>query len=268
MDTSSHLRRAHASDRWVAGAGVRCCAGCRLRLRRHDLRRDAGRRCTRFGNGDGLSRRSGPAGRIAEDHARAIRRQRAAQATDVGEDVKRMYGVAKPYRIGSGDILNRGVGPPGPRAHRGIAHDRRHQRLAREQRLQRQCGWPDPFKVGGLTEYERLTKALAKFEAPKLTVRIQSTAMAASTSMAQSARPACRRSTTFRWPRGHDRRRWFFCHGCRPFDGFHFARWRDLRRQPAAHDARRRRTSCWARKRPRARLQPRRRPEGVSPPAR
>jgi polysaccharide export outer membrane protein len=47
-----------------------------------------------------------PPGALKNITPELIRQQRAAQATDVGEDVKRLFGVAKPYQIGTGDVLN------------------------------------------------------------------------------------------------------------------------------------------------------------------
>jgi polysaccharide biosynthesis/export protein len=47
-----------------------------------------------------------PPGALKSITPELIRQQRAAQPTDVGEDVKRLFGVAKPYQIGPGDVLN------------------------------------------------------------------------------------------------------------------------------------------------------------------
>ena len=47
-----------------------------------------------------------PPGALRSITPELIRQQRAAQATDVGQDVKRLFGVAKPYLIGPGDVLN------------------------------------------------------------------------------------------------------------------------------------------------------------------
>ncbi|MDL9998100.1 polysaccharide biosynthesis/export family protein [Variovorax sp. J22P240] len=127
-----------------------------------------------------------PAGALQKITPELIRRQRAAQATDVGEDVKRLYGVAKPYRIGSGDILNIVVwdhpdlvlAPAGSLTTDATSGSPVSNGYNVSADGLIQFPYVGPFKVGGLTEYEvreRLAKALAKFfEAPKLTVRIQS----------------------------------------------------------------------------------------------
>ena len=47
-----------------------------------------------------------PPGALQSITPQLIRRQRAANAGEVGVEVKRLFGVPQPYRIGSGDILN------------------------------------------------------------------------------------------------------------------------------------------------------------------
>ena len=127
-----------------------------------------------------------PAGALQKITPDLIRKQRAAQATDVGADVKRLYGVPKPYRIGSGDILNIVVwdhpdlvlAPAGSLTTDATSGSPVSNGYNVSADGLIQFPYVGSFKVGGLTEYEvrdRLTKALAKyFEEPKLTVRIQS----------------------------------------------------------------------------------------------
>ena len=193
-----------------------------------------------------------PPGALQKITPELIRRQRAAQATDVGEDVKRLYGVAKPYRIGSGDILNIVVwdhpdlvlAPAGSLTTDATSGSPVSNGYNVSADGLIQFPYVGPFKVGGLTEYEvreRLTKALAKFfEAPKLTVRIQSyrngrvyvdgavrtPGLQAVNDIPMTLPEAINRAGGFaRMPIAR----------CVPF-----ARWRDLRRQhAAAHDARR-----------------------------
>ena len=47
-----------------------------------------------------------PPGALQSISPELIRTQRAAQARDVGEEVKRLFGTPTQYRIGPGDILN------------------------------------------------------------------------------------------------------------------------------------------------------------------
>jgi polysaccharide export outer membrane protein len=47
-----------------------------------------------------------PPGALTDITAELIQHQRETQAIVVGADIKRLFGVAKPYRIGPGDILN------------------------------------------------------------------------------------------------------------------------------------------------------------------
>lgn len=47
-----------------------------------------------------------PPGALQSITPELVRRQRAASADEFGTDVRRLFGEPKPYRIGSGDILN------------------------------------------------------------------------------------------------------------------------------------------------------------------
>ena len=125
-----------------------------------------------------------PPGALQPITPELIRRHRAAQATEVGADVKRLFGVAKPYRIGSGDILNIVVwdhpdlmlAPAG-----SVTTDVSGSPVSNGYNVSPdgliQFPYVGTFKVAGLTEYEvreRLTTRLAKyFNEPKVTVRIQ-----------------------------------------------------------------------------------------------
>ena len=127
-----------------------------------------------------------PPGALQSITPELIRRQRAAQATDVGDDVKRLFGVAQPYRIGSGDILNIVVwdhpdlvlAPAGSLTTDAISGSPVSNGYNVSPDGLIQFPYVGNFKVGGLTEYEvrdRLTARLAKyFNEPKITVRIQS----------------------------------------------------------------------------------------------
>ncbi|MCY7370661.1 MAG: polysaccharide biosynthesis/export family protein [Polaromonas sp.] len=126
-----------------------------------------------------------PPGALRSITPELIRQQRAAQATDVGQDVKRLFGVAKPYLIGSGDVLNivvwdhpeLNIVPAG-----GLATDAgslsgvgNGYNVSPNGLVQ--FPYVGNLKVGGLNEYEvrdQLTTRLAKFfKDPQVTVRIQ-----------------------------------------------------------------------------------------------
>ncbi|VTU40976.1 polysaccharide export protein Wza [Variovorax sp. PBS-H4] len=128
-----------------------------------------------------------PPGALQSITSELIRSQRAAQANVVvGSDVKRLFGVAQPYRIGSGDILNIVVwdhpdlvlAPAGSLTTDAITGSpvSNGYNVGADGTIQ--FPYVGSFKVAGLTESEvrdRLVARLAKyFSEPKVTVRIQS----------------------------------------------------------------------------------------------
>jgi polysaccharide export outer membrane protein len=129
---------------------------------------------------------SPPPGALQSITSDLIRGQRAAQVTVVGPDVRRLFGVAQPYRVGSGDILNVVVwdhpdlvlAPAGSLTTDVIAGSpvSNGYNVGTDGTIQ--FPYVGSFKVAGLTETEvrdRLITRLAKyFSEPKITVRIQS----------------------------------------------------------------------------------------------
>ena len=128
-----------------------------------------------------------PPGALLSITPELIRQQRAAQATDVGQDVKRLFGVAKPYQIGPGDVLNivvwdhpeLAIAPAGASL---VADASSLSPVGNGYNVSPggliQFPYVGNLKIGGLTEYEArdlLTTRLAKyFKEPQVTVRIQS----------------------------------------------------------------------------------------------
>lgn len=124
---------------------------------------------------DGQGGRAGsdkpPAGILLPITPALIRMQRGQPAADVGQDVKRLFGVAKPYTIGPGDVLNIVVWD----------HPELSQvagggfSVSRDGAIQ--FPFVGEFKIGGLTESQaraELAARLAKFiKNPEVTVRIQ-----------------------------------------------------------------------------------------------
>ena len=136
---------------------------------------------------EGASADAPPPGALLSITPELIRQQRAAQATDVGQDVKRLFGVAKPYLIGPGDVLNivvwdhpeLAIAPAGTSLTAdatslspvGNGYNVSPSGLV-------QFPFVGNLTLGGLTEYEArdlLSTRLAKFfKNPQVTVRIQS----------------------------------------------------------------------------------------------
>ncbi|WP_309683203.1 polysaccharide biosynthesis/export family protein [Polaromonas sp.] len=104
-----------------------------------------------------------------------IRLQRAQPATDVGQDVKRLFGVARPYTIGPGDLLNIVVWDHpelslAPAGDVGSGHNVSADGLI-------QFPFIGRIKLGGLTESQARDELVAKLgkyiKNPEITVRIQ-----------------------------------------------------------------------------------------------
>lgn len=127
-----------------------------------------------------------PSGALRSITPELIRMQRAAQVTDVGQNVKLLFGEAKPYLIGPSDVLNivvwgrpeLAIAPAG-----GLATDfGSPSNVGNGYNVSPsgliQFPYVGSLKLAGLTEYEardRLITLLAKyFEDPQVTVRIQS----------------------------------------------------------------------------------------------
>lgn len=136
---------------------------------------------------DSASADAPPPGALLSITPELIRQQRAAQATDVGQDVKRLFGVAKPYLIGPGDVLNIVVWD-----HPELAIVPAGASLTADATSLSPVGngynvspaglvqfpFVGNLTLGGLTEYEArdlLTTRLSRFfKNPQVTVRIQS----------------------------------------------------------------------------------------------
>ena len=115
-----------------------------------------------------------------------IRQQRAGRATDVGDEVKRLFGTSSQYRVGPGDILNivvwdhpaLALAPAGSITTDATSGSPVSNGYNVSQDGLIQFPYVGSFKAGGLTEYEvrdRLSTRLAKYLTdPKLTVRVQS----------------------------------------------------------------------------------------------
>ncbi len=128
-----------------------------------------------------------PPGALLSITPELIRQQHAAQAADVGQDVKRLFGVAKPYQIDRGDVLNIVVWdhPELVIASAGMAvtANASSSSLVGNGYNVSPAGmiqfpYVGNIKLSGLTEYEArdlLILRLAKyFKDPQVTVRIQS----------------------------------------------------------------------------------------------
>jgi polysaccharide export outer membrane protein len=148
-----------------------------------DAAADTGRRDSSSAEADGTAD-AAPAGALQSITPDLIRAQRAARPTAVDAQVKRLFGVAQPYQIGPGDILNIVVwdhpelvlAPAG-----SITTDASGSTVSNGYDVSPmgliQFPYIGNLVVGGLTEYElheRLTTRLARyFTDPKVTVRIQ-----------------------------------------------------------------------------------------------
>jgi polysaccharide biosynthesis/export protein len=127
-----------------------------------------------------------PPGALIDITPELIQEQRAEQATDVGQDVKRLFGVAETYRIGPGDVVNIVVWDHPelaiPAASSSSGTDAASASSVGNGYNVSPAGliqfpYAGSVKLGGLTEYEardllvsRLTKY---FKDAQVTVRIQ-----------------------------------------------------------------------------------------------
>jgi len=127
-----------------------------------------------------------PPGALLSITPELIRQQRAAQSTEVGQDVKRLFGVPKPYTIGPGDVLNivvwghpeLALAPAGATLTTdasGLAAVGNGYNVSPDGLIQ--FPYVGNVKLGGLTENEArdlLATRLAKFfKDPQITLRIQ-----------------------------------------------------------------------------------------------
>ena len=128
-----------------------------------------------------------PPGALLAITPELIRQHRAAQATDIWQDVKDLFGVPQPYRIGSGDVLNivvwdhpeLAIAPAGSSAtldSSSLSPVGNGYNISPAGLIQ--FPFVGTLKLGGLTEYEArdlLATRLARFfKDPQVTVRIQS----------------------------------------------------------------------------------------------
>lgn len=129
---------------------------------------------------------SPPPGALRSITPELIRRQRADRPSGVSEDVRHLFGVAKPYQIGPGDVLNIVVWD-----HPELALAPAGSSLATDASSLSPVGngynvsstgyiqfpYVGGVKVGGLTEFQardELTEQLSKYvKKPKITLRIQ-----------------------------------------------------------------------------------------------
>lgn len=116
-----------------------------------------------------------------------IRQQRASQASEVSADVRGLFGVAKPYQIGPGDVLNIVVwdhpelvlAPAGSSAATdtsSLSTVGNGYNVSADGYIQ--FPYVGGIRLGGLTEFEArdvLAKQLSKYvKQPRITLRIQS----------------------------------------------------------------------------------------------
>jgi len=132
---------------------------------------------------------SAPPGALIDITPELIEHQRETQTTTVGADIKRLFGVAKPYRIGPGDILNimvwdhpeltivpaASIAASSPDAATSLSLVGNGYPVSAEGSIQ--FPYAENLKVGGLTESEArdlLVRRLSKYlKNPQVTVRIQ-----------------------------------------------------------------------------------------------
>jgi polysaccharide export outer membrane protein len=126
-----------------------------------------------------------PPGALEEITPALIRRQHAAQPRELSAEVKSLFAVPQPYRIGAGDILNIVVwdhpdlvlAPAGSLTTDAVTASQVSNGYNVSPDGLIQFPHVGDFKAGGLTEYEvrdRLTARLGKvFNEPRITVRIQ-----------------------------------------------------------------------------------------------
>src|SRR5476651_1936865 len=126
-----------------------------------------------------------PPGALISITPELIRQQRAAHATDVGQDVKHLFGVAKPYQIGPGDTVNvvvwdhpelsvqAATPPPGTDASSLPASGNGFNVSAADVI---QFPYAGSIKVAGLTDFEArdlVVSRLSKYyKDPQVTVRV------------------------------------------------------------------------------------------------
>lgn len=127
-----------------------------------------------------------PPGALLSITADLLRQQRAAQATDVGQGVKSLFGEASPYTIGPGDVLNIVVwdhpelaiiaaGSSSTADASSLTSVGNGYNVSPDGLIQ--FPYVGQVQLGGMTEYQArdlLTKRLAKYiKDPQVTVRIQ-----------------------------------------------------------------------------------------------
>jgi polysaccharide export outer membrane protein len=131
-----------------------------------------------------------PPGALLSITPELLSQQRASRKDDIPAQVKQLFGSAKPYTIGSGDILNivvwdhpqLSIAPAGAVATVGSDAAATASSVGNGYNVnpegQIQFPYVGPIKLAGLTEYQArdlLTKQLAKvIKDPQVTLRIQS----------------------------------------------------------------------------------------------
>lgn len=128
-----------------------------------------------------------PPGALLSITADLLRQQREALPTDIGQDVKGLFGEATPYAIGPGDVLNivvwdhpeltiAAAGSSSTVDAASLTSVGNGYNVSPDGRIQ--FPYVGQVQLGGLTEYKArdlLTQRLAKYiKDPQVTVRIQS----------------------------------------------------------------------------------------------
>ena len=128
-----------------------------------------------------------PAGALLSITPELLRNQNAAVTTDVGADIKNLFGEAAPYTLGPGDVLNIVVwdhpelaiipaGSSSTADASSLTSVGNGYNVSPDGRVQ--FPYVGTIQLGGLTEYEArdlLTQRLAKYiKDPQVTVRVQS----------------------------------------------------------------------------------------------